>query len=618
MMSDHSSTEELIELWLLADEGQASECQRDRLSQLIVEDAQARATIIALAQHQSSLMWHGSQVDSENANSVLLQVQELITNPNGEVVSSVGNDNLKSMVPSPPACSCSKPATISQAFATLAEPFGRLSLPTGIGASIRQGVIVFGLGVLASMICYETGFRTYSGKPDISADRDQSAMSLPAAYLTSANGCNWNGERALYAVGSGVQAGDEVALNEGIAEFRLANGVYLGIEGPASLLLASPSTLVLQHGKLTAHVPWGSDDFKVVAAGCRVTSRDGEFGISLAENKLDIHAFSGEVAAASWVASREVGQDPDDEVEDTDSKKDRFDEAVIRASRALQLTSHDGILKVTGWCKAKPSLFVSKLSMSGPLPVTQAYVDQIMSSQPIGYWRFESMANSMIRNELDAGPPLWIKDKSALVGSPENRSAELRSEGEWYLRTRRPLSLSESEYSVEAWVKPSHSHLGKIVRLTCDDEHCSQFALELQGKASGPSSQRSQALRFAQRVSKPGRATSCFSSQSYAIRRWQHVVAVKTKSRMRLYLDGKYAGSVSDDNRLPVDPILVVGADTNRNKYKYIGQIDELAIYNRALTKEEIVGHYEAVNKAAKEARPKGAPDQSVQFLKDT
>ena len=130
------------------------------------------------------------------------------------------------------------------------------------------------------------------------------AVTPVVAYMTSTNGCDWSGATPwLRAVGNSVQVGDEIALNEGIAEFRLQNGVFLSIEGPAGLVFTSPNSLVLQYGKLTAHVPWPNREYRVLAGACRIEAADAEFGVWVMGGRSDIHVFAGEVLASNcWLA----------------------------------------------------------------------------------------------------------------------------------------------------------------------------------------------------------------------------------------------------------------------------------------------------------------------------
>lgn len=475
-------------------------------------------------------------------------------------------------------------------------------IDTGTSPSWRS-VSIFLSGVAFSLvgIC---AWWLWHGKSGDHLDQRPSNASAPIAYLTAANDCGWGtGTPELWTVGRTINSGDELTLHEGVAEFRLANDVSLGIEGPASFLLASPSTLVLQYGKLTAHVPAGVSDFKVVAAGCRIVAGDAEFGVNLTGNKLEIHVFSGEVTAASSITSMEFDDELATDSSSSAAGENYFTESAITAGRALRLTSHGEVLKIAGWGKAKPSSFVAKLSMSGPLSVTQAYIDQVKSSQPVGYWRFGRIAKSSIPNEIDSGAPLIVGNKSSRDNRAEKRSAEFRSNSDLYISTESSLPLGKSEYSIEAWVKPNHVHLGTVVILDCKDGHNSGAAIELQGGAGESFGRKHPGeLRYLHRTykGKTDAGSSCFSSSPYAVRRWQHVVAVKDEARMKLYLDGKQVGSYPIGGFLPNDVQVLVGVDRSYTNRRFVGQLDELAVYDRALTEQEIARHYAAVKPATK------------------
>jgi hypothetical protein len=91
---------------------------------------------------------------------------------------------------------------------------------------------------------------------------------------------------------------------------------------------------------------------------------------------------------------------------------------------------------------------------------------------------------------------------------------------------------------------------------------------------------------------------SCLSTKRYRLRRWQHVVAVKQGSEMRLYLDGELVGQDRVETQLASRLSLVVGqpqSDAPRD-FWFIGQLDELALYDHALTQDEVLTHYQAIS----------------------
>ena len=75
---------------------------------------------------------------------------------------------------------------------------------------------------------------------------------------------------------------------------------------------------------------------------------------------------------------------------------------------------------------------------------------------------------------------------------------------------------------------------------------------------------------------------------------------------MRLYFNGALAGEGQDSSAIPSGMRLLVGRlYPSRQVRPFIGQLDELAIYGRALKAEEVKSHYYLV-------RPKTASEPSI------
>ena len=75
---------------------------------------------------------------------------------------------------------------------------------------------------------------------------------------------------------------------------------------------------------------------------------------------------------------------------------------------------------------------------------------------------------------------------------------------------------------------------------------------------------------------------------------------------MRLYVNGELVAEGEDASELPSGLRLLVGRlYPSQGVRPFIGQLDELALYNRALSAEEIATHYQLV-------RPKTASEPSI------
>ncbi|MEX0641321.1 MAG: LamG domain-containing protein, partial [Pirellulales bacterium] len=446
------------------------------------------------------------------------------------------------------------------------------------------------------------------------------------AYLVSSNRCEWGDHSTnLWQVGRSIQSSDEITLYEGVAEFRLASGVSLSVEGPAALIVNSPTSLVVQYGKLAVQVPWEVSDFKVLASSCRMAAADAEFGVNVFGSDVDIHVFSGEVVASSspfedvLPAEWELGTEVDSSVltEAHVPADAEFTKVRVPGGRGLKLSSREGRMRIWRWHPAEKSEFTNKLTMAGPLPVARPYVEAVLQSKPVGYWRFESLEGNCIPNEVSPSNALQVVGNVKLVGDEENRVVDFGRVGSnGHLVSSEPVdALSGGDYSVEVWVKSSHYHRGGVVGMVAhphftsavvEPANAQAFSVELTGalyslalKVQGLSDGERNRIRFLHR-DPPGSdyftGHSCFSGDSYQPRNWQQVVAVKKGSRMWLYVDGRMSAAAEDSSRLTTGLYLEVGQLIGvANILPFVGQLDELSIYNRALNEKEIVKHFQMI-----------------------
>lgn len=71
---------------------------------------------------------------------------------------------------------------------------------------------------------------------------------------------------------------------------------------------------------------------------------------------------------------------------------------------------------------------------------------------------------------------------------------------------------------------------------------------------------------------------------------WHHIAATYDGKNMRVYLDGEVLAEKQDqfdfqcENQLP----LMVGAGVQRPQYSFLGEIDEVAVFKRALSQDEV------------------------------
>lgn len=90
-------------------------------------------------------------------------------------------------------------------------------------------------------------------------------------------------------------------------------------------------------------------------------------------------------------------------------------------------------------------------------------------------------------------------------------------------------------------------------------------------------------------------------------RRWNHIVLVRDGRSVRVYLNGntqpEIAGEI--DSSIPAQASEIFIGGRNDNFANFEGKIDEVSVYNRALTSEEVGAHYRA---SGLSAHPSAAP----------
>jgi|GEM_PF-4318734 len=85
----------------------------------------------------------------------------------------------------------------------------------------------------------------------------------------------------------------------------------------------------------------------------------------------------------------------------------------------------------------------------------------------------------------------------------------------------------------------------------------------------------------------------CFSNGTYNDGKWHYIVVVYNKSNFKLYVDGVLESSSSSYSSLNITPApIYIGKYCNADGFEFNGIIDEIRIYNRVLSEEEIKAHY--------------------------
>lgn len=459
-----------------------------------------------------------------------------------------------------------------------------------------QFAVIFSIGVLCTMLWNRFTEEKISSINQLPPSLANPEESLPTerfvAQLVSNTGAVWNAT-ARRPLENGDQLGFEetVTIQEGTATFELAGGLTLKLEGPAVVSIAPDGTPAVQYGKVVASLPWGAKNTAIkTSLGEVQLDGDDIAGIGVFGSGLNVYVFRGEVLVGA--------RTPEEESFLLSSGEgNRF--SISPAGIRQQISS-----------SLKKEFFVPWNSISSDLlTVSDTYVASVRESKPIGYWRFEEVVEGQVLNEVSDKYRGTLGGKARLVLQKNNHVIEFGFGAEsGYLFMDEPFDeLAGGDYSFELWVKPNHFHRSAIATLLKRRSHLqevegSAFILEtLGGWLDLSHRSHPHSFRYLHR-SPPGSklitGTSCYSSRDYKPRKWQHVVAVKQGHKMLLYVNGRVLATEEDRTDLVPGLHLVVGQLRSFESVRpFVGQLDELAIYDHALTKKEIELHYKQIRK---------------------
>lgn len=470
------------------------------------------------------------------------------------------------------------------------------------------------LALLASNILIATLAWSFAKDPTNGPSVAEADVRIAAPQLVSMTACVWrSSDDSIPTVGSSIQPGEELNLIEGIAEIRIGEGTtgeaLVRVEGPAGISIGSGGKLALRHGNLTAKSLGTGSGNVIVDCSIGDVLIDGQSSIGLVSNDTvnELHVFSGQALlkpSQSGMSSREVR---------------------LVEGEAVRFSSlPEGELRVVMF-EASMSRFVSARSSGfDPLNVGEDYAQTILESKPSVYWRFEEVSRDRPYRIVNQGS-LPNMD-AAIIGEPgwrrygENQVAELgklgsssafRSTGSW---PSEPLD----EYTVELWVKPELYHHGEMICVHEnvegeDGRYPHSIILETlaQHWMNDLKNLRPNALRFVHRTPASGvvlEGSALVTAKPYQVRIWQHVAAIKNGDHLSLWLDGQLSAEHTDPSLLNKDMQIVIGQlYVSRGERRFIGQIDEVAIYDRSLSPKELRKHIEAADRSSSSKETKKA-----------
>jgi len=218
-------------------------------------------------------------------------------------------------------------------------------------------------------------------------------------------------------------------------------------------------------------------------------------------------------------------------------------------------------------------------------PPSANYVDVVLADGPISYWRLGETSGTTVADTMGRNPGTMTGGVTpGTVGAlPVDSNKAMTFNGSTgYISVPHNANLNiTGDITLEAWAKPAvlNWNEGVIVhkggyqyRLAVNFTNQWQGGVYING------------ARFD--VTAPTTATAG---------QWDHIVMTRSGSTLTLYINGvSVATAAASGNLVTTTNILAIGRKGSNSSGYFNGAIDEVAIYNKALTAAQVQAHYAA------------------------
>lgn len=217
----------------------------------------------------------------------------------------------------------------------------------------------------------------------------------------------------------------------------------------------------------------------------------------------------------------------------------------------------------------------------------EPYEQIVVADSPVGYWRLGEASGTSVSARIGSAGTLYEDGDGytwgtspAIVRDP-NTSLTLPGNDGGYIVVPHSAALNLGDtFSLEMWVKRSATGTKAVISKGVPStsgwnvEFSSTHYLRLWESATG------QAV-----------ITVAYVWSDLDV--WHHVVFTKNGSTRHAYLDGvDYTGSDSDYTFTNDGAELAIGATATNHVDRFPGSLDEVAVYNYALTAQQVLSHY--------------------------
>lgn len=489
------------------------------------------------------------------------------------------------------------------------------SFPSGWVLAYLVASLILGIGlVFATFVPVWHPVEFASRVP---SDREQSeAGTRFAGRVSGAVDCKWASGSDPLLVNDFIPLGRKVRLESGFLEISHNRGAKVILHGPCLYEVKSDSGGYLSQGKLMARIEKKEERktkneelpdsrssfliphsyFAVRTPTATVTDLGTEFGVEVDKRGVtDVQVFTGTVEVATSVE------------QDVERRSE-----IIQAGQCVHV-ERDSAMATS----ADPGSFEEHAkrftrTMPGKVNAGDAYADMVLSMAPIVYYRMDKWpttdeAGRYVLVDSAPGAHNGVACVDPTFGPPNcrgkfNGALEIHSSttSEHAFVSKYPKT-ENGKLSVSAWVRPIRvDPWAAIVANWCHplshetaEDGVGQFAF-------GVNLFRELMVQI--RCQDGTMAGVCERGMALPQSQWHHVAFVADGEVLHLYRNGAEVGAVPcrGIDRQPLPECLGIGCTMDKNgvgprpesAFQWDGRIDEIAIFNHALSAEQVYQLY--------------------------
>ncbi len=225
------------------------------------------------------------------------------------------------------------------------------------------------------------------------------------------------------------------------------------------------------------------------------------------------------------------------------------------------------------------------------------YARSVLASRPVAYWRLGETAGPQAADATEHNHQGVYEDgvAFALEGMPDPGASGIAAHRAAHFaggRMKAALAGLGDTYSVELWFScglPSDARAVTGYLFSRGPDGSPDAAGEHLG-IGGTHSHQGKLIFFDGNT--PNELLG--GTTDIQLRVWNYAVLVREGRRLRVYLNGKRSPEISGEaaSNLPAGADQVFVGGRNDRRFNFEGKVDEVAVYDRALSPEEIDRHY--------------------------